>query len=420
MEATTQPSLGSSNLSSVRGSDTISAPTPVAGSAQETARAKEAQTLQLFTYKPLDTSIDSIRLLYLHGKKPEQPVDSIHCSLHHTNFMSKPTYEALSYTWGDEQPVKTIFINNAKVLVRDNLYSALSILRVPNGRAIWVDAICIDQSNLEERQYQVGLMDHIYHQAKNVIIWLGNPDFATEFLPDSLCVKGKWTKHELHSWLYNHHYWKRLWIIQEIGLSKRLTVHMGHHHSEWNKLISDLEMNYFDFVKEGRHIRMLHEKRNGRHGSSNRLETLLEDFQYAECKEVRDKVYGFLGLAHDCNDESILPDYTKPLFKLHEEVIKHFCHRRLLPDGSPSKLDRAMRVVRFSQLVQRLLEYPGPAPLTAEQRNSPDIIHVRGNIGSQVDILGPFIMKSSRPTQRIRNGGALLILIVNYQRLWRM
>ena len=392
MEATTQSSLRRSNLSSVRGPDTISAPTPVAGSARETAQAKEVQTLQLFPYKTLDTSVDSIRLLYLHSKNPWQSVDVINCSLHHTNFMSKPTYEALSYTWGDEQPVKTIFIDDTKVIVRDNLYSALSILRVPNGRTIWVDAICIDQSNLEERQYQVGLMDHIYHQAKNVIIWLGNPPpgLATEFWPDSLCVKKEWAKSELYSWLYDHHYWKRLWIIQEIGLSKRLTVHIGHHNSEWNKFISDLEINHFDFVKNGRYVKMLHEKRNGRHGSSNRLETLLEDFQYAECKEVRDKVYGFLGLAHDCNDESILPDYTKPLFKLHEEVIKHFCHRRLLPDGSSSKLDRAMRVVRFSQLVQRLLEYPGPAPLTAEQRNSPDIIHVRGNIGSEVDFLGPF------------------------------
>jgi hypothetical protein len=68
-------------------------------------------------------------------------------------------------------------------------------------------------------------------------------------------------------------------------------------------------------------IRKLDQKRKGRHGRDNRLEKLLEDFQYARCKDQRDKVYGLLGLAYDCQDGSIEPDYTKPLFGLYTDLL---------------------------------------------------------------------------------------------------
>lgn len=51
-------------------------------------------------------------------------------------------------------------------------------------------------------------------------------------------------------------------------------------------------------------------------GLPTKLETLIEDFQYTMCEEPRDKIYGFLGLAHDCQDGSIQADYLKPLFGL--------------------------------------------------------------------------------------------------------
>jgi hypothetical protein len=82
--------------------------------------------------------------------------------------------------------------------------------------------------------------------------------------------------------------------------------------------INDFKQKYEDKYKL---IRKLDEKRKGRHGSDNRLEKLLEDFQYAGWKDRRDKIYGLLGLAYDCQDGSIEPDYTKPLFGLYTDVL---------------------------------------------------------------------------------------------------
>lgn len=97
-------------------------------------------------------------------------------------------------------------------------------------------------------------------------------------------------------------------------------------------------------------IETLNEKREDRHGDSNRLETLLEDFRYAKCHEPRDKIYRFLGLAHDCEDGSIEANYSKSLFDVYLDVINFFNRQRpLLADLNSH--DKAVKVVRFSQLV---------------------------------------------------------------------
>ncbi len=128
-------------------------------------------------------------------------------------------------------------------------------------------------------------------------------------------------------------------------------------------------------------------KRKGRHGAANRLEILLEDFQYAKCEEPRDKIYGFLGLAHDCQDGSLEAEYSISMFELFADVIKFFCRRRILSNGSTNDLDRSMRVMRFSQLLQKLLGTS--SNITANLSVTTDVVQVRGAIGGQILHLGP-------------------------------
>ena len=60
--------------------------------------------------------------------------------------------------------------------IRENLRDALRAVRDPNeSRMLWIDALCIDQENVEERNHQVGLMGLIYRKAKQIRIWLGQP-----------------------------------------------------------------------------------------------------------------------------------------------------------------------------------------------------------------------------------------------------
>ncbi|KAK8057882.1 hypothetical protein PG996_011819, partial [Apiospora saccharicola] len=82
-------------------------------------------------------------------------------------------YEALSYVWGPSETPRVVHINEACLAVTENLHMALSRLRNHSlPRIIWVDAICIDQSNLTERNSQVQFMAEIYESASRVIVWL--------------------------------------------------------------------------------------------------------------------------------------------------------------------------------------------------------------------------------------------------------
>jgi hypothetical protein len=132
----------------------------------------------------------------------------------------------------------------------------------------------------------------------------------------------------------------------------------------------------------------LKEKRENRHKESNRLEDLLEVFQYTQCSEPRDKIYGFLGLSHDCQASgSLQVDYSMSLFQLYVEVVMFFCRSKLLRNGSTNDLDRSMRVVRFSQMVLGLLG--NPERESERLLITSDPIQASGAIGGPILTLGP-------------------------------
>ncbi|KAI0444863.1 HET-domain-containing protein [Xylaria telfairii] len=83
-------------------------------------------------------------------------------------------YEALSYVWGDPSDPQDIYFDGGVPFpVTRNLYAALRSLRLPHrGRRLWIDALCIDQSNYEEKNAQLGLMTRVYQQAEKVIAYL--------------------------------------------------------------------------------------------------------------------------------------------------------------------------------------------------------------------------------------------------------
>ena len=127
-------------------------------------------------YPPLSPGPDSIRLLRLMPNKDETA--PIRCQLFNYSLQEsgKRThlYEALSYVWGNPKETLLISIDKYNLPVTVNLYAALSRLRDRFiERIIWVDALCINQENLKEREHQVQSMSKIYGQASRVIVWLG-------------------------------------------------------------------------------------------------------------------------------------------------------------------------------------------------------------------------------------------------------
>jgi len=105
----------------------------------------------------------------------------ITCSLVEVTLDDHPIYEALSYVWGDPKLQSTLQIEGARLKVTNNLELALRYLRLPDKpRTIWVDAICIDQSNIEERNQQVRLMKSIYSFCAVDLVWVGESDEYTK------------------------------------------------------------------------------------------------------------------------------------------------------------------------------------------------------------------------------------------------
>ncbi|KAK1830988.1 heterokaryon incompatibility protein-domain-containing protein [Podospora conica] len=91
------------------------------------------------------------------------------------------SYEALSYVWGSENRSHKILCDGHTITITRNCFLALKHLRlVSQARALWVDAICIDQSSISERSQQVRLMGDIYKLALTVLIWLGEGDAKTD------------------------------------------------------------------------------------------------------------------------------------------------------------------------------------------------------------------------------------------------
>jgi len=83
-----------------------------------------------------------------------------------------PPYEALSYTWGNEEANSVVEIDGVTHLIRKNLHDALQALRqADKWRPLWADAVCINQSDEGERNHQVWQMSKIYTRAKRVNIW---------------------------------------------------------------------------------------------------------------------------------------------------------------------------------------------------------------------------------------------------------
>jgi hypothetical protein len=124
----------------------------------------------------------------LRLKPHDDEASEVHCELFEYSLQGSANrthlYEALSYVWGEPHR-KTIYINKIAFGVTLNLYAALLHLRNHAlSRAVWIDAICIDQENLEEKEQQIQIMAKIYAQASRVVVWLGttadNSDIAFE------------------------------------------------------------------------------------------------------------------------------------------------------------------------------------------------------------------------------------------------
>jgi hypothetical protein len=129
-------------------------------------------------YKNSPVSSSCIRILEVHARENSSADDApLRCSLRVTDLNSAPppSYTALSYVWGGDTSLpNNIYCDNTLISVTNSCYQALQHLRAIKGSLkIWIDAVCINQKDQDEKTHQISLMGDIYSKAETTYIWLG-------------------------------------------------------------------------------------------------------------------------------------------------------------------------------------------------------------------------------------------------------
>lgn len=281
---------------------------------------------------------DHIRLLLL---QPGSDDAIINCELVATELHSAQAYEALSYTWGDLSNYQVIHITTAgsgerkEFSVTANCFSALTRLRLKEQpRILWIDALCIDQANLSERNHQVTLMSKIYSQAVDVVIYLGdateNSDLAVDFIvecdsPTSRTSSLSYPKsgpliQALNSF-FRRPWFTRVWVIQEVILSSRGTAYCGKKTLVWSAI-----KNFNEWNTSTKWLRQLPfvistSKQSLTKGDigSVMLKALLQA-RHCGATNRRDKVYALLPLLHSFDKQlTLTPKYGDSPAKVYTD-----------------------------------------------------------------------------------------------------
>ncbi|QKD55470.2 heterokaryon incompatibility protein-domain-containing protein [Fusarium oxysporum Fo47] len=242
---------------------------------------------------------------------------------------SCPSYSALSYTWaddkGDTSLSNLIFLNEEQKVLRitRNCDRALRSLRQKNKSVfIWVDSICINQSSPSERSHQVALMKTIYSKAATVHAYVGERESgedctgleAMSLLRDT---QGNGTSDILFSpehsniailnTFFSRPYFTRLWVVQELLLAGSITIHCGEVSLPFSN--ESISLLYEQGVKIPSWVQYAGKVKSHTERTPMDLKDLLIATSVCRVTDLRDKVFGLLGLVSDVQGSDLSPDY---------------------------------------------------------------------------------------------------------------
>ncbi|KAK5687061.1 hypothetical protein LTS10_001198 [Elasticomyces elasticus] len=282
--------------------------------------------------------------------------------------LARPSYEALSYVWGSDALNVLAYVHKSQALhngtepsmatlpIRSNLESALRHLRYPTeSRMLWIDAICINQSDLMERDLQVRKMRDIYALSRRVVIWLGPKGDDSAVAISTLaylgqqkemydsgsthspgCSEPMWCfptvtlPYSSRAWdsitaLLRRPWFTRTWVIQEAKLANRHSiVQCGHDQLQLYRFHVAVETAAEKRLLPGNQLRELLDAafdttRPFLHTPF--IITLIEMNSY-QCTDLRDKIYGALGMAPASIAHGVVPDYSLPVKDVYRDLAR--------------------------------------------------------------------------------------------------
>lgn len=336
----------------------------------------------------------------------------MHCKLTAWPLTETPAYHAISYAWGGASKTSTILINGSRMNVTPNCEYTLRQATWYGGdyrtRYYWVDAICINQDNNDEKGPQVSLMAQVYKNATRVLACVGEGNAGSRYLyrkvrkytrfiielyhttSRGLPLPGSetWKTRKMRSWerlyaelafLLERPYFSRLWVLQELFLATKVSVCCGKDHlnafvfqalaqTAWksaglnmfNPIKYDIGCLWFAAVQED-------------------YMSLVAGLFYVrklECTDPRDRVYGILSLVKWPNTDRIRPDYTKDMLEIALEVFRVLRAEEPASESAPSCLSDIHSILWSLCLIQcplprlregfqrRRLKYPRQSAIT--------------------------------------------------------
>ena len=316
---------------------------------------------EIFAHSPLDASEHTIRVIKI---VPGPPSSAIRCTIKHVSL--NEDYVCLSYRWGEANDPMSIVVDDKLFLVRRNLWDFLWHARKDgNLDWLWIDAISIDQENIDERNHQVQQMANTYWQAKRVLVWLGSGDEHTRRALGAVSIlafRGFWTSKprgfEFSTktarvvsktfWssvgeLERNLYWTRVWIIQELIHAKQALLVLG---DTSCPVVDYLWFGFWAFECKINSANANHSNLHARLDiesprtqqmiralkasgfvwasmvTSPTLSELICLFGSLDCSDKRDKVFGLVSMSSNGSDFPI--DYNVKLPTLFSQTAK-FC-----------------------------------------------------------------------------------------------
>ncbi|KAI9862977.1 MAG: hypothetical protein M1813_004150 [Trichoglossum hirsutum] len=284
---------------------------------------------------------------------------------------------------------------HATIQIGANFACALTHLRYPDQpRTLWVDAVCINQNGVDERNAQVKRMGSIYSLAGRVVVWLGQEALSTlkyfggqvEFLVDEFigdapgAKEPKWwdTEYRLpydeRTWscltpLFRCLWFSRIWILHEALLaSQQAVVQCGSYSVPWYTIRKAMivlakkrippGIAVIGFVSQGG---LLTESPRG-------LPCLLLWTRYRQCTDPRDEIYGILGLVSPSISKKIQPEYSLSTSQVYMNAL--FAHLDLV---------ERLELLRHCRIEQRCGNGPSRIPNWAVVHSSSLFGHRMGH-----------------------------------------
>lgn len=298
-------------------------------------------------------------------------------SLEVVSLEDAPRYYALSHSWGTQLQNEAIRIVGHVLYVTPDLAAGIRRFRElgakdcslnPPIRYMWIDRLCIDQCDITERSSQVALMRKIYSRSVRTLIWLGpdhmpccaawrlvdqiygilqslHPD-AKIFsdIPVKIYSDSSHVASGLPPWnhrFWNHmrqlmelHWFSRIWVVQEVVLSPQdpVIIH-GQHFYPWHRLelaAAWLRQNgYMRLPQVPEKLRNVNTMCSLRQSQTRwPLGALISITQIKfHATDQRDKIYGLLGLAAECQGsseppEALRPDYSVDVSQTYRKVAR--------------------------------------------------------------------------------------------------